>query len=97
SPFGFVLDHASPIGEVVTAAPTYKRLAAEFEGTEAHAGIRPEDGRSAIAGAAAAVAAMKLGRLDPETTANVGVIAGGTASNVVPGHCRVEAEARSLD
>ena len=50
SPFGFVLDHASPIGEIITAAPTYKRLAAEFEGIEAHSGIRPEDGRSAIAG-----------------------------------------------
>jgi tripeptide aminopeptidase len=97
SPFGFVLDHASPIGEVITAAPTYKRLAAEFEGTEAHAGIRPEDGRSAIAAAAAAIAAMELGRLDEGTTANVGVISGGTASNVVPGHCRVDAEARSLD
>ena len=92
-----MLDHASPIGEVITAAPTYKRLAAEFEGTEAHSGIRPEDGRSAIAAAAAAIAAMKLGRLDAETTANVGVIAGGTASNVVPGHCRVDGEARSLD
>jgi tripeptide aminopeptidase len=97
SPYGFVLDHASPIGEVITAAPTYKRLAAEFEGTEAHSGIRPEDGRSAIAAAAAAIAAMELGRLDRETTANVGVISGGTASNVVPGHCRVDAEARSLD
>ncbi|OLE37429.1 MAG: hypothetical protein AUG48_04460 [Actinobacteria bacterium 13_1_20CM_3_68_9] len=97
SPFGFVLDHASPIGDLITAAPTYKRLAAEFDGTEAHAGIRPEDGRSAIAAAAAAIAAMKLGRLDQETTANVGVISGGTASNVVPGRCRVEGEARSLD
>jgi tripeptide aminopeptidase len=97
SPFGFVLDHASPIGEVITATPTYKRLVADFEGTEAHSGIRPEDGRSAIAAAAAAIAAMRLGRLDQETTANVGVISGGTASNVVPGHCRIEGEARSLD
>ena len=72
SAFGFVLDHASPIGEVITAAPTYKRLVADFQGTEAHAGIRPEDGRSAIAAAAAAIAAMRLGRLDAETTANVG-------------------------
>ncbi len=88
SPFGFVLDHATPIGEVITAAPTYKRLVAEFEGVEAHAGIRPEDGRSAIEAAAAAIAAMKLGRLDAETTANVGVIYGGTASNVVAGRCR---------
>jgi tripeptide aminopeptidase len=92
-----VLDHASPVGEVITAAPTYKRLAAEFEGAEAHSGIRPEDGRSAIQAAAAAVAQMKLGRLDEATTANVGVIAGGTASNVVPGHCRIDGEARSLD
>jgi tripeptide aminopeptidase len=97
SSFGFVLDHASPIGEVITAAPTYKRLAAEFEGTESHSGIRPEDGRSAIAAAAAAVSRMELGRLDEETTANVGVITGGTASNVVPGRCHVDGEARSLD
>ena len=97
SPFGFVLDHASPIGEVITVAPTYKRLAAEFEGIEAHSGIRPEDGRSAIQAAAAAIAGMRLGRLDDETTANVGTIRGGTASNVVPGHCRLDGEARSLD
>ena len=97
SSFGFVLDHASPIGEVITAAPTYKRLVADFEGTEAHSGIRHEDGRSAIAAAAAAVAAMRLGRLDGETTANVGVISGGTATNVVPAHCRIDGEARSLE
>jgi tripeptide aminopeptidase len=97
SPYGFVLDHATPIGEVITAAPTYNRVIADFEGTEAHSGIRPEDGHSAIAAAAAAVGAMDLGRLDEETTANVGVIAGGTASNVVAGECRIEAEARSLD
>ncbi len=97
SPLGFVLDHASPIGEIITAAPTNKRIEAEFAGVEAHAGIRPEDGRSAIEAAAAAVAAMRLGRLDPETTANIGLIEGGTAANVVPGRCRLEGEARSLD
>ena len=97
SPFGFVLDHASPIGELITAAPSHQRLVAEFEGVEAHAGIRPEDGRSAIEAAAAAIATMRLGRLDPETTANIGLIDGGTATNVVAGRCRVEGEARSLD
>ena len=51
SPFGFVLDHASPIGEVIVAAPTYQRLIADFEGVEAHSGINPEDGHSAIAAA----------------------------------------------
>ena len=97
SSFGFVFDHASGIGELITAAPTFNQVVAEFEGAEAHAGIRPEDGRSAIAAAAAAVASMQLGRLDDKTTANVGLIAGGTATNVVARHCRIEAEARSLD
>jgi tripeptide aminopeptidase len=82
---------------VIVSAPTYKRLIAEFTGQEAHAGINPEDGHSAIAAAAAAVAGMKLGRLDEETTANVGMIEGGTASNVVAGHCRILGEARSVD
>jgi tripeptide aminopeptidase len=97
APFGYALDHATPIGEVITAAPTHQRLVAEFEGAEAHAGIRPEEGHSAIEAAAAAVSAMALGRIDPETTANVGVITGGTAANVVAGSCRIEGEARSLD
>jgi tripeptide aminopeptidase len=93
----FVLDHATPIGEIITAAPTHHRLVAEFEGAEAHAGIRPEAGHSAIAAAASAVAGMKLGRLDDETTANIGLIDGGSAANVVPRHCRLEGEARSVD
>jgi len=97
SQIGYVLDHATPIGEVITAAPTYKKLIAEFRGIESHAGIRPEDGRSAIGAATAAIATMDLGRLDAETTANIGVIDGGTAPNVVAGRCRVEGEARSLD
>ena len=96
SPFGYVFDHASPIGEIVLASPTYFRIVADIRGRAAHAGIRPETGRSAILAAARAVAAMPLGRLDPETTANVGKIAGGTNANVVPEHCRLEAEARSL-
>ena len=97
APFGYVLDHATPIGEVIVAAPTYKRLIAEFTGHEAHAGINPEDGHSAIVAAAVAIAEMKLGRLDEETTANIGMIEGGTASNVVAGHCRILGEARSVD
>jgi tripeptide aminopeptidase len=94
---GFVLDHASAVGEVIVGSPTQQRIVVDFHGVEAHAGIRPEDGSSAIAAAAAAVARMELGRLDGETTANVGVIEGGTSGNVVPGHCRIVAEARSLD
>ena len=98
SAYGFVFDHASPIGEVVVASPTYYRAIAEFHGRAAHAGIRPEDGRSAILAAARAIASLRLGRLDPETTANVGTIEGGVGhTNVVPPHCRFYAEARSLD
>ncbi len=94
---GFVLDHAGPVGEVIVATPTQQKILADFHGVEAHAGIRPEDGSSAIAAASAAVSRMDLGRLDQETTANVGLISGGTSGNVVPGHCFIHAEARSLD
>ena len=81
SDFGYVFDHATPIGEIVVASPTYYRLEARFRGAAAHAGIRPEDGRSAIAAAARAIAAMRLGRLDDETTANVGTIEGGAGGH----------------
>ena len=99
SAFGYVFDHATPIGEIVMASPTYYRLEAEFRGRAAHAGIRPEDGRSAIVAAARAVAAMRHGRLDEETTANVGWISGGSAgaTNVVAERCAILAETRSLD
>ncbi|MFL5781948.1 MAG: M20/M25/M40 family metallo-hydrolase [Thermoleophilaceae bacterium] len=95
--FGFVFDHASPIGELIVAAPTYYRIEARFRGKAAHAGIRPEDGRNAIVAAASALAALRLGRIDEGTTANAGRIEGGTAANVVAERCRVELEARSLD
>jgi tripeptide aminopeptidase len=97
SSFGYVFDHATPIGEVVMASPSHYRIVAEFRGRAAHAGVRPETGRSAIAAAAGAIAAMRLGRLDDETTANIGTIEGGTAINVVPERCRIEGEVRSLD
>ena len=93
---GFILDHASAVGEVIVSSPTQQKVIADFSGVEAHAGIRPEDGNNAIAAAAAAISRMELGRLDGETTANVGTIVGGTSGNVVPGHCRIVAEARSL-
>jgi tripeptide aminopeptidase len=95
--FGYVFDHASPIGEIVVASPTYYSVEARFRGQAAHAGIRPEAGHNAIAAAAQAIAAMRIGRLDDETTANVGRIEGGTAANVVAERCYVELETRSLD
>ncbi len=96
--FGFVFDHATPIGEVIVASPTYFRIGAEFRGQAAHAGIRPEAGRSAVLAAVHAIQAMPHGRIDDETTANVGSIQGGVGStNVVPDRCRLLAEVRSLD
>jgi tripeptide aminopeptidase len=97
SSFGYVFDHATPIGEIVLSSPSHQRLFAEMRGRAAHAGVRPEAGRSAVAAVAQAVAAMRLGRLDEETTANVGTIAGGTAINVIPERCSIEAEVRSVD
>ncbi len=97
SDFGYVFDHATPIGEIVLASPTHFRIEADFRGVAAHAGIRPEDGRSAILAAARAIAAMRLGRIDEESTVNVGTIDGGTAMNVVPERCSLVAEVRSLD
>jgi len=94
---GFVFDQATAIGEVVVASPTHYRILARLRGRAAHAGVHPEAGRSAIQAAARAIAAMRLGRLDERTTANLATIHGGTALNVVPEHCEVAAEVRSLD
>jgi tripeptide aminopeptidase len=97
SDFGYVFDHASPLGEIIFAAPTHMRIAAEVRGRAAHAGLEPELGVNAIAAAARAITAMPQGRLDPETTANVGTVSGGTATNVVAERCRVTAEVRGID
>jgi tripeptide aminopeptidase len=94
---GYVFDQAAPIGEVVLGAPTATSLLARFHGRAAHAGMYPEEGRSAIAAAARAIADFRLGRLDGDTTANVGSIEGGTARNIVPEWCTLTAEARSHD
>jgi tripeptide aminopeptidase len=96
SDFGFVFDHPSPIGEVVVDSPTHFRVEASFRGAAAHAGINPEAGRSAILAAARAVASMRLGRLDDDSTVNLGTISGGSAINVVAEHCSVLLEARAL-
>ncbi len=92
---GYCYDHAAPIGNVVLAAPTQRTLRFVFTGRAAHSGIAPEQGRSAVLAAARAIASMPLGRIDAATTANVGLIQGGVAGNIVPPMCRVSAEARS--
>jgi len=94
---GYVYDQGMPIGEIVLGSPYGRLLDFRFHGRAAHAGMHPEDGRSAVAAASRAIADFRLGRVDEETSANVGVISGGTARNVVPEWCTFTAEVRSQD
>jgi tripeptide aminopeptidase len=94
---GVTLDDAAPPGHITVAAPGYCSIHARFTGRAAHAGVAPEGGVSSILAAARAIACLPLGRLDEETTANVGLIRGGTARNAVPEVTELEGEARSRD
>jgi tripeptide aminopeptidase len=91
-----VLDSAHAT-ELVTCAPSADRYTFTVHGLEAHAGVCPENGISAVRVAAEAIAAMPLGRIDARTTANVVIAGGPTATNVIPNLCVVRGEARSLD
>lgn len=93
---GLVLD-SDAVGLLVTRAPAVNHLEFEVHGLEAHAGICPERGISAIEVAARGIAAMRLGRIDHETTANLGRVEGGAAVNVVPNRVTLAGEVRSHD
>ena len=93
---GLVLDSDS-IGFLITKAPAVNHLEFEVHGLEAHAGICPERGISAIQVAARGIAAMRLGRIDEDTTANLGLVSGGTAVNIVPNRVMLTGEVRSHD
>ena len=92
----YVLDTDGEIGTAVLAAPTGIRVMATLEGKASHAALKPEDGVNAVAMAADAVSHMRLGRVDQDTTANIGIIHGGSSGNIVPDRCFVEGETRSL-
>jgi tripeptide aminopeptidase len=94
--YGFVLDAAGPVGYLIVTAPWQDSVEVTFQGRAAHAGLSPERGVSAIRAATRAIEAMSLGRIDPETTANIGVIEGGRAANIVPETAIIKGEARSL-
>jgi tripeptide aminopeptidase len=96
SRIGFVPDGGGPLGTIIIAAPYYDSIRADFLGRAAHAGISPEKGISAIVMASKAILRMKLGRIDEQTTANLGMISGGSGRNTVPERVEVEGEARSL-
>ncbi|MCF6137802.1 M20/M25/M40 family metallo-hydrolase [Pseudalkalibacillus berkeleyi] len=96
--FGFALDSDGKVGNIIVAAPTQAKINAVIEGKTAHAGVAPEKGVSAITIAAKAISKMPLGRIDKETTANIGRFEGGagTNTNIVIDHVEILAEARSL-
>lgn len=93
---GFLMDNDT-FETIVIGGPSYFAIDVEITGRAAHAGMEPEKGISAIQGAAKAIAALRLGRLDHETTANVGVIEGGMIRNGVPDRCKFMAECRSAN
>ncbi|MGB9791177.1 MAG: M20/M25/M40 family metallo-hydrolase [Thermacetogeniaceae bacterium] len=95
--FGYVLDSSGKPGTIIVAAPTQSILNFTVKGKSAHAGIEPERGINAIQAAGLGLARLRLGRIDAETTANIGVIKGGKATNIVPDLVYLEGEVRSLD
>lgn len=94
--YGYALDSDGKVGNVIVAAPTQAKVSAIIHGKTAHAGVAPEKGISAITIAAKGVARMKLGRIDEETTANIGRFEGGKQTNIVADRVDILAEARSL-
>lgn len=92
---GYVLDLDGAVGRAAYAAPSICEFTVEITGRSAHAGFAPEKGIHAIAAAAKAIAALPIGRVDSETTCNIGRIEGGTAANIVPDRCLVRGELRS--
>lgn len=95
--YGFVLDCDGSAGTIITKAPSQYRIVASIIGKAAHAGIKPEEGVNAIYVASTAISKMQLGRIDEETTANIGVIQGGKATNIIPELVNIEGETRSID
>ncbi|MBC8591479.1 M20/M25/M40 family metallo-hydrolase [Wansuia hejianensis] len=93
---GFVLDSGGDPGQIVVQGPAQNKINAKFIGKEAHAGVAPENGISAIQIASEAISNMNLLRVDEETTANIGLINGGGPTNIVAKEVIFEAEARSL-
>lgn len=93
---GFAFDSGGPVGSIVVRGPAQDKIEAIIHGKAAHAGVNPEAGVNAIIAAGKGLAMMRVGRIDPETTANVGIIHGGVATNIVTDKVEIMAEARSL-
>lgn len=94
---GVTFDGHGPVSNVTIAGPGYHRVDVTVIGRDAHAGAEPEKGISAIKIVSEIISQLNLGRIDEETTANVGLIEGGTARNAVPGKAHFKGEIRSRD
>ncbi|MCK9477640.1 MAG: M20/M25/M40 family metallo-hydrolase, partial [Candidatus Muirbacterium halophilum] len=92
-----VFDSGGAFGEVIVSAPSQNSIYAIVKGKAAHAGVEPEKGVNAIFAAACGISKLKLGRIDNETTCNIGIINGGKATNIVPDRVIIEGEVRSRD
>jgi len=92
--YGFAVDATDTEG-IVTRAPSANHLEFEIHGKDAHAGAAPEKGINAILLAGKAIAGLEMGRIDHETTCNIGIIEGGIATNIIPNLVKVKGEARS--
>ncbi|WP_027627068.1 M20/M25/M40 family metallo-hydrolase [Ruminiclostridium cellobioparum] len=95
--YGFILDSDGRIGCAAVKAPSQNKIHAVIKGKAAHAGMEPENGVSAFSIMADAISSMKLGRIDEETTANIGTVHGGVATNIVCDRVEIDGEARSRD
>ncbi len=94
--YGFELDGEGDVGTIFNIAPFQNTMEFIISGKAAHAGIEPEKGINSIKAASGAISSLDIGRIDMETTCNIGIISGGTATNIVPENTKVKAEARSL-
>ena len=95
--YAFVLDEGGPIGTVAVKAPYYNKVEFKVKGKSAHAGLSPEEGVSAIKACSVAIANLPfMGRIDEDTTCNLGTIKGGRARNIVPDEVVAEGELRSI-
>ncbi|QDP40540.1 M20/M25/M40 family metallo-hydrolase [Radiobacillus deserti] len=95
--YGYAIDSDGHVGNIIVAAPTQAKILAKVKGKTAHAGVAPEKGVSAITIASKAISKMPLGRIDDETTANIGRFEGGSQTNIVCDYVEILAEARSLE
>lgn len=97
SKYAYVFDADGKIGTIITKAPTHITFKVSIFGKEAHAGINPESGKNSIKIAAEIISKIQIGKIAEHTTANIGIIQGGIANNIVPKYTEFQGEFRSIN